>query len=151
MAPGLRVQHRRADRLSIARGRTEDQCRPHREGARASGALRSAQSPDHGENRAPRRHDTRTGLATQRKGMNNRYMDGSAAAEMLERRWFAAFKAASRVRAECEALLESMALTEAAWSRARVRLCELESLRSGKSSRHWMGGKNSLPRRIPAR
>jgi hypothetical protein len=61
--------------------------------------------------------------------MTNRYMDGDAAANLLERRWFAAFKAASAVRAECEALLESMALTEAAWSLARVRLCELEALR----------------------
>jgi hypothetical protein len=61
--------------------------------------------------------------------MTNRYMDGDAAANLLERRWFAAFKAASTVRAECETLLESMALTEAAWSVARARLCELESLR----------------------
>jgi hypothetical protein len=61
--------------------------------------------------------------------MTKRYMDGDAAADLLERRWFAAFKAASAVRAECEALLESLALTEAAWSVARVRLCELEALR----------------------
>ena len=61
--------------------------------------------------------------------MNHHYIDGDAAANLLERRWFAAFKAASAVRAECEALLESMALTEAAWSLARVRLCELEALR----------------------
>jgi hypothetical protein len=61
--------------------------------------------------------------------MANRYMDGDAAADLLERRWFAAFKAASGVRAECEALLESMALAEAAWSRARTRLYELEALR----------------------
>jgi hypothetical protein len=57
------------------------------------------------------------------------YMDGDAAANLLERRWFAAFKAASMVRAECEALLESMALSEAAWCLARARLCELEALR----------------------
>jgi hypothetical protein len=57
------------------------------------------------------------------------YMDGDAAANLLERRWFAAFKAASMVRAECEALLESMALTEVTWSVARARLCELEALR----------------------
>ena len=50
--------------------------------------------------------------------MVNRYMDGDAAANLLERRWFAAFKAASGVRTECEALLESMALIEATWSRA---------------------------------
>jgi hypothetical protein len=53
---------------------------------------------------------------------------GDAAANLLERRWFAAFKAASGVRAECEALLESMAITQAAWSQARVRLSELEAL-----------------------
>jgi hypothetical protein len=61
--------------------------------------------------------------------MANRYMDSDAAADLLQRRWFAAFKAASAVRAECEALLESMAVTEAAWSRSRVRLRELEALR----------------------
>jgi hypothetical protein len=61
--------------------------------------------------------------------MVNRYMDGDAAANLLERRWFAAFKAASGVRTECEALLESMALIEATWSRARARLYELEALR----------------------
>jgi hypothetical protein len=61
--------------------------------------------------------------------MINRYTDRDAAANLLERRWFAAFKAASGVRAECEALLESMALTQAAWGRARARLSELEALR----------------------
>lgn len=57
------------------------------------------------------------------------YVDGDAAANLLERRWFAAFKAASGARAECEALLESMAITHTAWNRARTRLCELEALR----------------------
>jgi hypothetical protein len=61
--------------------------------------------------------------------MVNRYMDGDAAANLLERRWFAAFKAASGVRAECETLLESMVLTQVAWSRARARLAELEAMR----------------------
>jgi hypothetical protein len=61
--------------------------------------------------------------------MVNRYIDGDAAADLLQRRWFAAFKAASGVRAECEALLEMIALSEAAWRRARVRLSELEALR----------------------
>jgi hypothetical protein len=61
--------------------------------------------------------------------MLTRTPDGDAAANLLERRWFAAFKAASGVRAECEALLESMAISQAAWSRARTRLCELEALR----------------------
>jgi chromosome segregation ATPase len=61
--------------------------------------------------------------------MANRYTDGDAAANLLERRWFAAFKAASGVRAECEALLESLAQTQATWARARARLGELEALR----------------------
>ena len=61
--------------------------------------------------------------------MAKRYMDSDAAADLLERRWFAAFKAASGVRGECEALLESMAVMQTAWSRARARLAELEALR----------------------
>ena len=61
--------------------------------------------------------------------MVSRYTDRDAAANLLERRWFAAFKAASGVRAECEALLESIALTQAAWSQARARLSRLETLR----------------------
>jgi hypothetical protein len=61
--------------------------------------------------------------------MVNRYTEGDAAANLLERRWFAAFKAASGVRAECEALLESMAHTQATWGRARERLSELEAMR----------------------
>jgi transposase len=59
----------------------------------------------------------------------NRYMEGGAAAEMLERRWFAAFKAASVARAECEALVEALNMTQAAWNEARDRLVKLESLR----------------------
>lgn len=58
-----------------------------------------------------------------------RYLEGGAAAEMLERRWFAAFKAASVARAECEALVEALMMTQAAWNEARNRLVELESLR----------------------
>jgi hypothetical protein len=61
--------------------------------------------------------------------MIRRYMDGEPAAEMLERRWFAAFKAASLARGECEALVEALEMTEAAWSKARERLAKLESLR----------------------
>lgn len=61
--------------------------------------------------------------------MVKRYMDSDSAADLLERRWFAAFKAASGVRTECEALLESMAVMQTAWSRARARLAELEALR----------------------
>jgi chromosome segregation ATPase len=61
--------------------------------------------------------------------MSNRNPDGDGAAERLERRWFAAFKAASTVRAECEELLDAMERSEQAWNHARARLSELEALR----------------------
>jgi hypothetical protein len=82
--------------------------------------------------------------------MSNRYLDSDAAADLLQRRWFAAFKAASAVRAECEALLESMAVVESAWSRARARLCELEGLRDalGEELALAEGGDDQPPKRI---
>jgi ribosomal 50S subunit-associated protein YjgA (DUF615 family) len=61
--------------------------------------------------------------------MSNRYMDGDAAAEMLERRWFATYKSAEALRSECEMLQEVVATAEAAWRRALARLAELERLR----------------------
>jgi chromosome segregation ATPase len=61
--------------------------------------------------------------------MSNRSPDSDVAAERLERRWFAAFKAASDIRAECEGLLDAMEQSEMAWNRARARLSELEALR----------------------
>jgi hypothetical protein len=57
-----------------------------------------------------------------------RNADEDAAAVLLERRWFAAFNAASSARAECEALLDAMGISERAWNEARVRLAELEML-----------------------
>ncbi len=59
----------------------------------------------------------------------NFHTDGDAAADRLERRWFAAFKAASAARSECEDHLEAMAVAQAAWNDARARLAELEVLR----------------------
>jgi hypothetical protein len=61
--------------------------------------------------------------------MIERYVDGEPAAELLERRWFAALRAARSVQAECEVLLGVMELAEDAWRRARARLVELETLR----------------------
>jgi hypothetical protein len=61
--------------------------------------------------------------------MIDRYVDGEPAAELLERRWFAALRAARSVQAECEVLLGVMELAEDAWRRARARLVELETLR----------------------
>jgi hypothetical protein len=61
--------------------------------------------------------------------MIHRYEDGEPAAELLERRWFAALRAAQGMRAECEVLLGVMELAEDAWQRTRTRLVELETLR----------------------
>jgi chromosome segregation ATPase len=61
--------------------------------------------------------------------MITRYMDGDAAAEMLERRWFAMNKRTEEMRAECEALREAVAAAEIAWKRACSELAELEALR----------------------
>jgi hypothetical protein len=61
--------------------------------------------------------------------MIDNFADSDPATEMLERRWFAAFKAASEARAECETLVEELKMTELAWESARTRLARLESLR----------------------
>jgi hypothetical protein len=61
--------------------------------------------------------------------MIDRYADGEPAAELLERRWFAALRAAKGVQAECDVLMGVMELAEVAWRRARARLAELETLR----------------------
>ncbi len=60
-----------------------------------------------------------------------READEDVAAVLLERRWFAAFKAASSARAECEAILDAIDAQERAWNEARIRLAELEMLRDG--------------------
>ena len=52
-----------------------------------------------------------------------------ASTEILERQWFAAYKAASAMRTQCEALLDVMASAEKDWNRARLRLSDLETLR----------------------
>ena len=61
--------------------------------------------------------------------MSNRYMDGDAAAEMLERRWFAMYKRTEEMRAECEAMREALEKSQAAWMQAQSKLSEYESMR----------------------
>ncbi len=61
--------------------------------------------------------------------MIDRYMDRDAAANLLERRWFASITAVRTMQADCEVLREVMEVAEASWRRARTRLAELESLR----------------------
>jgi hypothetical protein len=47
----------------------------------------------------------------------------------LERRWFAAARAADDARSECDALVRVLELTRSAWRDARARLARLEALR----------------------
>ncbi len=61
--------------------------------------------------------------------MTYRSMIGGVTADEIERRWFAAQRAASEVRGECETLIEVRAMADQAWRRARLRLIELEALR----------------------
>jgi hypothetical protein len=55
--------------------------------------------------------------------------DGGPSAELLERRWFAALRAASIARAECDLLMEVVERAEDTWRRAHLRVAELEYLR----------------------
>jgi hypothetical protein len=55
--------------------------------------------------------------------------DGDAAAGLLERRWFAAIKAARAMEAECDVLREVIREAEGAWWRARGDLARLEAIR----------------------
>lgn len=55
--------------------------------------------------------------------------DAEPAAELLQRRWFAAAAAVKSVDAECEVLLEVLELSREAWRVARARLANLEALR----------------------
>jgi len=57
------------------------------------------------------------------------YRADDPAAGLLERRWFAATRAASETQAECDALAQVLDMAQAAWRNARLRLSHLESLR----------------------
>ncbi len=54
--------------------------------------------------------------------MTNTATTDEATAERLERRWFAALKAASAARSECEDLLEVIERARSDWRAARRRL-----------------------------
>jgi hypothetical protein len=70
-------------------------------------------------------------------------------AVLLERRWFAAFKAASSARTQCEALLDEIDAAERAWNEARIRLAELEMLRDRLGEQ--LAGIDGVDREVAAR
>jgi hypothetical protein len=49
--------------------------------------------------------------------------------DLLERRWFAAARAAAEIQSECDALVRALDLTRAALRDARARCSHLEALR----------------------
>jgi hypothetical protein len=57
------------------------------------------------------------------------HAEGDAAADLLERRWFASLTAVRTMQTECEVLREVMELAESSWRRARGELARLEALR----------------------
>jgi hypothetical protein len=61
--------------------------------------------------------------------MDQFYPAEDRAAGLLERRWFAAGRAVSKVQAECEALAHAFDVAQAALRGAHTRLSQLEALR----------------------
>jgi hypothetical protein len=61
--------------------------------------------------------------------MTARDLDAEPAAELLERRWFAASGAINNLKSECDALLAGLERAEHAWRQACARLAQLEALR----------------------
>jgi ribosomal 50S subunit-associated protein YjgA (DUF615 family) len=57
------------------------------------------------------------------------YVEGDAASNLLERRWFGALAAARTIKSECDVLREVMDQAEADWRRARACLEKIENLR----------------------
>jgi hypothetical protein len=56
-------------------------------------------------------------------------VDPEPAAELVERRWFAALGAVKNLKAECDVLLEVLQLAEHTWREASAQLAQLEALR----------------------
>ena len=79
--------------------------------------------------------------------------EGDTAANLLERRWFASMAAARAKQAECEALLEVMAMARVSWRESRTELVKLEALRDALAEE--MGERAALrelfPQQGPAR
>jgi hypothetical protein len=81
------------------------------------------------------------------------YDDDDAAANVIERRWFAASARVKVMQDECEVLREVMDLAEEAWRRSRAQIAELEMLRDALGER--LAGTHAGPERsssaIPCR
>jgi hypothetical protein len=75
--------------------------------------------------------------------MADRELGTEAAADLIERRWFALLSAIKSLQGECAILLEASKLAEIAWRRACVQLAEFEALRDALEEQ--MFARPSLP------
>jgi hypothetical protein len=82
--------------------------------------------------------------------MDHSYPAEDYAAGLLERRWFAANRAASEVQAECDALSRALDMAQAAWRRACTRLAHLEALRDALGEELVADESLGFERTIPA-
>jgi hypothetical protein len=82
--------------------------------------------------------------------MDHSYPAEDWTAGLLERRWFAAGRAASEVQAECDALAHALDMAEAAWRGARTRLAQLEALRDALGEELVADESLEFERSIPA-
>jgi hypothetical protein len=83
--------------------------------------------------------------------MDHSYPAEDYAAGLLERRWFAANRAASEVQAECEALAHVLEMAQAAWRGARTRLEHLQALRDALGEELVAGDEREQPCVSPPR
>jgi hypothetical protein len=67
--------------------------------------------------------------------MRDFYDDDDAAANLIERRWFAASAKVKTLRDECEVMREVMEQAAMAYRGARAELAQLEALRDGLGQR----------------
>jgi hypothetical protein len=82
--------------------------------------------------------------------MDHSYPAEDCAAGLLERRWFAAGRAASETQAECDALAQVLDLAQAAWRGARARLAQLEALRDALGEELLGDNERQFERAIPS-
>ena len=61
--------------------------------------------------------------------MSSFHLAEDSESNLLERRWFAADRAAAEVQSQCDALARTLDLTQAALREARARCSHLEALR----------------------
>jgi hypothetical protein len=70
-----------------------------------------------------------SGIRQEKRPMSGFHPAEDADSDLLERRWFAATRAASETQSECDALTRVLELTSAALRDARARCAHLEQLR----------------------